>query len=145
LWNPKTGKQRIDSPLIGLNIPPLTGVAFNREGSILGASALNGRIFLWDVERWEPIGSPGLRGDREALSIAFSPKDKMVASGSSQSALFFDIGKETWRAEACAIVGRNMTREEWRKYLRPEPYRSTCPENEKGEALGSRLAGALKN
>lgn len=31
-------------------------------------------------------------------------------------------------AQACATVTRNLTREEWERYLPGEPYRATCPD-----------------
>jgi hypothetical protein len=31
-------------------------------------------------------------------------------------------------AEACARLTRNLTQEEWERYLGDEPYRKTCPD-----------------
>jgi hypothetical protein len=34
-----------------------------------------------------------------------------------------------WGRRACAVAGRNLSREEWKLYLPPgTPYRATCPE-----------------
>jgi hypothetical protein len=43
--------------------------------------------------------------------------------------MLWDIDPAVWRQRACAIVGRNLTREEWKLYLPPgTPYRATCSE-----------------
>jgi len=142
LWNPKTGRQLIGSPLTGLDTS-LTGVAFDPDGKTLGASSLNGRIYFWDVESRNPIGA-GLRGPEEAINLAFHPDGKLLASGNDRSVLLFDLRSEAWRSEACRTVGRNLTKDEWRKFLRREPYQQTCPENTGLESLANRLDGALR-
>ena len=43
--------------------------------------------------------------------------------------MLWDVDPAVWRRRACAIVGRNLTREEWRLYLPSgTPYRATCSE-----------------
>lgn len=34
---------------------------------------------------------------------------------------------DAWARAACQIAGRNLSREEWRRYFADEPYRRTCP------------------
>jgi WD40 repeat protein/energy-coupling factor transporter ATP-binding protein EcfA2 len=130
LWNPRTGRRQRGSPLSGPETS-LTGVAFDAKGGTLGASGLDGRIFLWDVGSLHSIGR-GVRGVGEAFNLAFDPKGKFLASGNSVSVRLFDLRYETWRSEACRTAGRNITSEEWRKYLGWEPYRETCLENHTG-------------
>jgi hypothetical protein len=31
-----------------------------------------------------------------------------------------------WLEDACAVVGRDLSRAEWRRYLPDRPYRPTC-------------------
>jgi WD40 repeat protein len=135
LWNPKTGKQQVGSPLTGL-ADSLSGVAFDPEGKILAASGLEGRVFLWDLESRHSIGI-GLRGAGEALNLAFHPNGKLLASGSDQSVLLFDLHEEIWRSEGCRTVGRNLSQDEWRKFLGREPYRQACPEATRFSNLSS--------
>ena len=64
------------------------------------------------------------------LGNAFSPDGKRLAvSGVESLAMLWDIDPAVWRRRACAIAGRNLTREEWRLYLPAgKPYRTTCSE-----------------
>jgi hypothetical protein len=33
-----------------------------------------------------------------------------------------------WKARACRAAGRNLTLEEWQRYLGDRPYELTCPD-----------------
>lgn len=142
LWNPATGKQRSGSPLVGPE-DPLTAISFDAQGETLAASSLGGRVFLWDVDSLHPIGN-GMRGEGKVYSLAIHPDGKRLVTGNDTSVQLFDLRYETWRSEACRTVGRNMTHEEWRKFLRREPYRETCPENVGFANLANRLDRAYK-
>jgi len=38
----------------------------------------------------------------------------------------WDVNPASWRDRACAVAGRNLTREEWDKFLPNRAYRRTC-------------------
>jgi hypothetical protein len=39
------------------------------------------------------------------------------------------LDRSTWREEACELAGRNMTEDEWHRYLPDDgPRRATCPQ-----------------
>jgi len=43
--------------------------------------------------------------------------------------MLWEVDPAVWRQRACAIVGRNLSRDEWKLYLPPRtPYRATCAE-----------------
>ena len=64
------------------------------------------------------------------LGNAFSPDGRRLAvAGVVGLAMLWDVDPAVWRRRACAIVGRNLTREEWKLYLPSSArYRATCPQ-----------------
>ena len=68
------------------------------------------------------------------MGVAFSRDGRTLYSSSLDGTLrAWDVAPDAWRAEACEIVGRNLTQAEWARYLPEEPYRVTCPQWPAGE------------
>jgi WD40 repeat protein len=104
-------------------------VVFSPDGKTLASGSGDGTIILWDVSARQPIGQL-LAGHKSAVgSVAFSPDGKMLASGSEDATLIlWDVNVESWKARACYVANRNLTREEWARYIdsNPATYRATC-------------------
>jgi len=43
------------------------------------------------------------------------------------SLIFWDLRPASWEAKACALAGRNLTRDEWGQFVVGD-YRRTCPQ-----------------
>ena len=66
------------------------------------------------------------------MSVAFSPGEKdtdwALASGSMDgTVILWDVNLGSWLDLACRIANRNLTMDEWQRYVGPGPYRQTCP------------------
>jgi hypothetical protein len=54
------------------------------------------------------------------MQLATASYDKTVR--------IWNLDPRNWQQRACSIANRNLTREEWRKYMGAQPYRKTCPD-----------------
>jgi WD40 repeat protein len=119
----------------------VTGASFDPRRSFLATMSLFGATRLWDPATGlgygdelisEKPGSLGPTIDLPFLGLrnTFSPDGKLLAvAGVVSRAMLWDVDPAVWPERACAIAGRNLTREEWKLYLPSGTrYRATCPE-----------------
>jgi WD40 repeat protein len=121
----------------------VTGTAFDMAGSFLATTSHLGATRLWEPTTGRGYGGELVASPKPdsllpsgepppflAMGNAFSPDGKLLAvAGVDTRAMLWDLDPAVWRRRACAIVGRNLTREEWNLHLPPgTPYRATCSE-----------------
>ena len=139
----RVADQRPAFPPLSGHTPPVTGAAFDPTGSFLATTSLFGGTRLWEQATGLGYGDELVGGARIGslvssidfppflgLRNAFSPDGKLLAvAGVETLAMLWDVDPAVWRRQACAVAGRNLSREEWRLYLPPgTPYRATCSE-----------------
>jgi WD40 repeat protein len=125
LWRVSDRRQIWQAALASGKEP--TDVAFSRDGTVLASAHFDGPIMLWDVATGQDIGKliPGHSNGAEA--VAFSPDGTRLASAGRDGQIkLWQIDLTAWQARACGLVGRDLTKAEWRSYVGEECYRSTC-------------------
>lgn len=101
--------------------------SFSHDGKVL-ATASSKEVVLWDVARRVAIGSLPASSN-SAGELSFSPDDQTLAVGGTRPALW-TVDPHAWRVQLCAVVGRNLTREEWASYVPDMEYQAVCPNYE---------------
>src|SRR5919197_217415 len=106
----------------------VTAVAFHPGGKLVAVGSIDGQVRFFDPKTGASVGRPLDEGNLPVWQVAFSPNGKLLAVGGFQTrAMLWEIDPAIWRRRACAIAGRNLTREEWKLYLPPgKAYRGTC-------------------
>ncbi|MER7130094.1 WD40 repeat domain-containing protein [Streptosporangium saharense] len=118
---------------IGVALTGHTGavnvVAFSPDGATLVSADENGTVQLWDVAVRKPIGAPIADRAGAVAAVAFAPDGTALTGAGPEGAV------RRWRTEIpsdpvatlCAVVGRSLTREEWRQYVPGQPFQQVCP------------------
>jgi WD40 repeat protein len=91
------------------------------------SSSDDGKLRLWDVDTRKLIGAP-LPGSTVRGSTAFFPDGKHVLGVfDSGTGVVWNIDPGAWKAAACRIAHRELTRTEWSDFLPDRRYRNVCP------------------
>ena len=127
LWNADTGKP-IGTPTLAAPAP-VASVVFDPSGTRYATvGSAGGAARLWDTATQQAIGSSFPGGEGQWGTLAFTPDGRyMLVVFADGSAYRWPVSVSAWEAHACAIAGRNLTKEEWHRYVGARGYQSTCP------------------
>lgn len=108
----------------------VNAIAFSPDGRMIATGSRDEAIMLWDVSdplALRRIGEP-LTGHYSGVnSVAFSPDGALLASGAEdQRVIVWRMRLADWVGAACHLANRDLTTEEWGRFMRDLPYRSTC-------------------
>jgi WD40 repeat protein len=123
-WDSTSGS-RTDEPILDRGFRG--SVAFSPDGTMLASSSQEG-VILWDLDTGQPMGRP-LPGGAAMDVVAFnalSDRPVLVSAG-GDVAQRWEVDSDVWAARACARANRNLTRQEWNRFMgRETRYRTTC-------------------
>jgi DNA-binding SARP family transcriptional activator/WD40 repeat protein/energy-coupling factor transporter ATP-binding protein EcfA2 len=111
---------------------PLGPVVDGHDGPILSLAVGGDRMFTgalhsmrqWTIDGLAAIG-PAIPAGAGRLDV--TPDGATIAVISDESASIWSLAPDDLVRSACKVAGRNLTVDEWTRYLPPgEPYQTTC-------------------
>ena len=130
------GGSRTEALLIDLNHPenfyPLTGhtdeligMDFTSDGRSLLTYGHDRTIRIWNLEH--PADDPVVLLHEEAVEgVDFTENGEWLMSTTSQGIYLWQWNIEDVHTLACRLIGRNLTQEEWKKYIGGATRDLTC-------------------
>jgi dipeptidyl aminopeptidase/acylaminoacyl peptidase len=112
---------------------PLTGEVLQAEwfpdDRTLAVAGPAQAVYLFDVleRRVTPLQVP-TAGDAARDDVRLVPgiSDELVVLGGDGGGRRYPLDPAAWTARACEVAGRDLTREEWARYVPDRAYRATC-------------------
>jgi len=124
-WNVATGVA-IGQPVLASS-SGISSLSLTPEGSQFATSGGDGSVKLWSTSTLQQFGSDFPKGPGGGTA-AFSPDGKtLVVVYDDGSGFVWPVSPEAWQEQACSVAGRNLTREEWRRYVTGRDFASVCP------------------
>jgi WD40 repeat protein len=105
-----SGRPNLQTPVT------LQGTHTSPDGSLLAGTGGDGTLELWALPSGQSLTVPLPVTEGFALS-AFLDSQRLVVSGDDDAVVSVNLAPSTLVKEACAIVGRNLTRSEFSQYL----------------------------
>ncbi len=122
--DPATGTADVLDQRSGVN-----NLGFARDGDFLVITGDDGDVHLWDLERGESAGLVwnGTGASRQAEPSWYDASTDSVWVYTSGRLLEIPLDSSEWVARACEFVGRDLTAEEWTRFVPgDDTVRSGC-------------------
>ena len=127
LWDP-ISSTRSPPPLLVAN-GPISSIAFDSTGQrFVTTASQDGTIKLFATSTLQQEGAT-LNTDQGAISTAtLAPRSNtLVVVNDRGNAFTWPLSLTAWEQRACAIAGRNLTRQEWNRFVAGQNYSRICP------------------
>jgi WD40 repeat protein/transcriptional regulator with XRE-family HTH domain len=122
VWELNSGREVLYLP----HETAVNGIAFSPDGRYLATAARNGVARLWEMASGRQVAA--MAHDKPLNGLVFSPDGRYLATASNDHTVRLWVPVlEDPVGQVCARVTRNLSPEQWRRYLGDEPYRATCP------------------
>ncbi|QOV36986.1 hypothetical protein IM697_00465 [Streptomyces ferrugineus] len=106
----------------------VSALAVSPDGSTLAVGGEAGGLQLWDIATHQPLGGPLITPGEAIDTVAFGADSGTVYAGSAHVPLQrYPIAPARAVESVCARAGGSeLTRAQWRTYVRDVPYRQVC-------------------
>jgi DNA-binding SARP family transcriptional activator/WD40 repeat protein len=127
LWDPISDR-RIASPLL-VTAGPVSSVAFDSTGRrFVTAASQDGTVKLFATSTLQQEGTALPTDQGSAATATFAPRgDTLLVVNDQGNAFTWPLSLTAWEQRACAIAGRNLTRQEWNRFVPGQSYSRICP------------------
>lgn len=85
----------------------------------------DGTAWVWEADTGAEVAR--LEHDSLVDSVVFSPDGRWLATASKDGTARVWVAPASLAETTCLYLKRNLTQDEWQRYLGDEPYRCTCP------------------
>ena len=127
LWNPISGAQLGHPTLVTAS--PVAALSFAPDGKTFATTGgSDGVTKLWTTKTQQQFGAPlpGSAGQWGTAAYTRDGKNVIAVYGDGHG-FVWPASTAAWKRHACAVAGRNLTREEWSRYVGSRGYSRACP------------------
>jgi WD40 repeat protein len=102
-------------------------IAYSPDGSIIASTGSDGTVVLRDVATGDQIGPAMTTSyNRRPSIVTFDGAARLIVASTDGGLWRWNIDLTHLLHQACAIAGRNLTRQEWENLHTGRPYLNAC-------------------
>jgi WD40 repeat protein len=128
----KNEPEATGSLLSGRHTSTVSDIVFSPNGKLLASSSADWKIHIWDYNNLAKQQQPIVINDFDSwvMAIQFTNDSKqLIACGADRTVRIRNIDPADLYAELVRKAKRNLTTEEWNKYIGKDiPYQKTKPD-----------------
>ena len=124
VWDAATGRRVL---VLGGQSGATISVTFAPSGTQLMTTSGDGNFKVWDLPSGRLVGAPLPGPSLNGWGTYFPDGSRVIAAFDSGIGVVWDVDPAAWKARACRVADRNLTRAEWRDFLPERGYRPVCP------------------
>ena len=127
LWHPSTGAS-ISHPVV-VATAPVASIAFDPSGERFAtAGGPEGGVKLWFTSSLQQDGATLDPEEGTAGNAQFTPDGRLLlAVNANGHGSLWPVSTPALAGHACAVAGRNLTHEEWSRFITGYRYSQVCP------------------
>jgi len=127
LWNPSTGAS-IGHPVL-VAAAPVASIAFDPSGQRFAtAGGPEGGLKLWFTSSLQQDGTTLDPEEGTSGNAQFTPNGQgLLSVDANGNGSLWPVSLPALANHACAVAGRNLTREEWSRFITGYRYSQVCP------------------
>jgi WD40 repeat protein len=127
-WRVSTGRQ-LGHPVL-VEPAPVASIAVAPDSSAFAVSGgSSGGVKIWDDASLQQFGATFPGGASTWGHVTYTPDgSSVVVVYDNGTAAVWPTTLSSWLDHACAVAGRNLTHEEWSRFVPGHSYARTCPQ-----------------
>jgi WD40 repeat protein len=119
VWETYSGKE-----VAKLGHQDVTAVEFNSVGSRIVTGSEDGTARVWETGSGKEVAR--LTHQAGVTAVSFSPDRPLLWTASGDVVRYNYLAPQDLIEQVCERLTRNLTQNEWSKYLATETYQRTC-------------------
>lgn len=127
MWDPLSGRHLADP--LPVTAGPVAGIAFDPAGQRFATTGdQHGTVKLFATSTLDQEGRTLTTDHAGASSAVFGPHgNSLLVVNDLGDGVTLSTSPTAWEQQACAIVRRNLTRQEWDLFVPGQSYSRICP------------------
>ena len=108
---------------------PVTSIAFDPTGQRFATTGgQDGTVKLWSTSTLQQEGTTLNTEPDASTTAAFEPGGAaLLVVDDHGNGFTWPTSIAAWEQRACTVAGRNLTRQEWSRFVTGHPYAKVCP------------------